>query len=79
MAEGNGHDRRSSPHEPPPSHARSSTRLAGILYQVLRADDDERGGAAHGLALESFGLRCVYAGDISSGQDALARDHYGAA
>ena len=46
---------------------------------VLRADDDERGGAAHGLALESFGLRCVYAGDISSGQDALARDHYGAA
>ena len=29
--------------------------------------------------LESFGLRCVYAGDISSGQDALARDHYGAA
>ena len=30
-------------------------------------------------ALELFGLRCVYAGDISSGQDALARDHYGAA
>ena len=29
--------------------------------------------------LESFGLRCVYAGDIRSGQDALARDHYGAA
>jgi hypothetical protein len=29
--------------------------------------------------LESFGLRCVYAGDISSGQDALALDHYGAA
>jgi hypothetical protein len=28
--------------------------------------------------LESFGLRCVYAGDISSGQDALALDHYGA-
>ena len=29
--------------------------------------------------LESFSLRCVYAGDISRGQDALALDHYGAA
>ena len=29
--------------------------------------------------LESFGLRCVYAGDIRTGQDALALDHYGAA
>ena len=29
--------------------------------------------------LESFGLRCVYSGDIRSGQDALALDHYGAA
>jgi hypothetical protein len=29
--------------------------------------------------LESFGLRCVYAGDIRSGQDALVLDHYGAA
>ena len=28
--------------------------------------------------LEGFGLRCVYAGDIHSGQDALALDHYGA-
>jgi hypothetical protein len=29
--------------------------------------------------LESFGLHCVYAGDIhDTGQDALARDHYGA-
>jgi hypothetical protein len=28
--------------------------------------------------LESFGLRCVYAGDIRSGQDALERDDYGA-
>lgn len=27
--------------------------------------------------LEEFGLRCVYAGDISTGQDALERDHYG--
>ena len=27
------------------------------------------------LALESFGLRCVYAGDISSGQDSLSLDH----
>jgi hypothetical protein len=27
--------------------------------------------------LESFGLRCVYAGDIRSGQDALALDWYG--
>ena len=27
--------------------------------------------------LESFRLRCVYAGDIRSGQDALARDSYG--
>ena len=29
--------------------------------------------------LESFGLRCVYAGDIRTGQDALALDHYSAA
>jgi hypothetical protein len=29
--------------------------------------------------LEEFGLRCVYAGDIRSGQDALALDQYGAA
>ena len=29
--------------------------------------------------LESFGLRCVYAGDIRNGQDALALDDYGAA
>ena len=29
--------------------------------------------------LESFGLACVYSGDISSGQDALGLDHYGAA
>jgi hypothetical protein len=28
--------------------------------------------------LESFGLRCVYAGDIATGQDALGLDHYGA-
>ena len=27
--------------------------------------------------LESFGLRCVYQGDISSGQDALALNSYG--
>jgi hypothetical protein len=29
--------------------------------------------------LESFGLRCVYAGDIRTGQDALAVSSYGAA
>ena len=29
--------------------------------------------------LESFGLRCVYAGDIRSGQDALALGHFGVA
>jgi hypothetical protein len=29
--------------------------------------------------LESFGLRCVYAGDIRTGQDALAIDSYGPA
>jgi hypothetical protein len=29
--------------------------------------------------LEGFGLRCVYAGDIASGDDALARDSYGEA
>ena len=28
--------------------------------------------------LESFGLRCVYSGDIRNGQDALALDNYGA-
>jgi hypothetical protein len=29
--------------------------------------------------LESFGMRCVYAGDIRGGQDALSTDSYGAA
>jgi hypothetical protein len=29
--------------------------------------------------LESFGLRCVYSGDIRNGQDALELDHYDAA
>jgi hypothetical protein len=29
--------------------------------------------------LESFGLRCVYAGDIATGRDALALDTYGGA
>jgi hypothetical protein len=29
--------------------------------------------------LEAFDLRCVYSGDIRTGQDALALDHYGAA
>ena len=29
--------------------------------------------------LETLGLRCVYAGDIRTGQDALARNSYGAA
>ena len=29
--------------------------------------------------LEEFGPRCVYSGDISTGQDALALNHYGAA
>jgi hypothetical protein len=29
--------------------------------------------------LESFGLRCVYAGDIAAGRDALAADSYGTA
>src|SRR3954449_6321136 len=29
--------------------------------------------------LESFGLRCVYSGDIGAGKDALAVDDYGAA
>jgi hypothetical protein len=32
-----------------------------------------------GPALEAFGLRCVYAGDICTGQDALAINSYGAA
>src|SRR5262245_32706148 len=29
--------------------------------------------------LEGFGLRCVYQGDISTGQDALTRESYGEA
>ena len=29
--------------------------------------------------LESFGLRCVWRGDIRTGQDALASNHYGGA
>jgi hypothetical protein len=29
--------------------------------------------------LEAHGLRCVYAGDLGTGQDALARSHYGSA
>jgi hypothetical protein len=29
--------------------------------------------------LESNGLRCAYAGDVTTGQDALALDQYGGA
>jgi hypothetical protein len=29
--------------------------------------------------LESFGLSCVYSGDVRDGHDALALDHYGGA
>ena len=35
------------------------------------------GDGALARSLESFGLRCVYVGDIAAGQDALARDGYG--
>ena len=35
------------------------------------------GGGALVRHLESFGLRCVYAGDIATCQDALALDTYG--
>src|SRR6478735_4364360 len=35
------------------------------------------GDGALARSLESFGLRCVYAGDIAAGQDALARVGYG--
>ena len=37
------------------------------------------GDGAFARHLEEFGLRCVYAGDIRNGQDALKFDHYGAA
>jgi len=36
------------------------------------------GGGALVNHLEGFGLRCTYAGDIATGDDALARESYGA-
>ena len=48
----------------------ASARRAHIRRAVLR-------NGALVRHLESFGLRCVYAGDIATGQDALALDTYG--
>jgi hypothetical protein len=50
--------------------------LAGVrtFAEPCAGDDDDH----HDLVrhLESRGLRCVYQGDIATGQDALALDHY---
>jgi hypothetical protein len=50
--------------------------LRGIRTFAEPCDGGDSGGdlVRH---LESFGLRCVYRGDISTGQDAFAVDHYG--
>ena len=53
--------------------------LIPFLRGVRRFAEPCCGDGALVRHLESFGLRCVYAGDIATGQDALALDHYGTA
>jgi hypothetical protein len=51
--------------------------LIPYLHGIRTFAEPCAGDGALVQQLESFGLRCVYAGDIRTGQDALAVDDYG--
>jgi hypothetical protein len=53
--------------------------LIPYLRGIRRFAEPCAGDGALVRHLEAVGLRCVYSGDIRTGQDALALDHYGAA
>jgi hypothetical protein len=53
--------------------------LIPYLHKIRRFAEPCAGDGDLIRHLESFGLTCVYAGDIRTGQDALAVDGYGAA
>src|SRR5260221_3666690 len=56
------------------ARSRTACPFSGGLLQLHR---NFSGNGALVRHLESFGLRCVDAGDIKTGQDALARDSFG--
>ena len=60
-----------------PTPARAVPPLIPHLRGVLSFAEPCCGDGTLVRHLESFGLRCVYAGDIVNGQDALARASYG--
>jgi len=62
-----------------PTPAAAVPPLLPFLRGVRTFAEPCCGGRALVRHLEACGLRCVYAGDIATGQDALALDHYGAA
>jgi hypothetical protein len=51
--------------------------LLPFLRGIRRFAEPCCGDGALVRHIESFGLRCVYQGDIATGQDALERDSYG--
>lgn len=52
---------------------------ANVVAALVEFAEPCAGDGALVRHLEGIGLRCVYAGDICAGQDALALDQYGAA
>jgi hypothetical protein len=53
--------------------------LIPYLRGIVRFAEPCAGDGALARHLEGFGLHCIYAGDIRTGQDAFTLDHYGAA
>ena len=53
--------------------------LIPYLRGIRRFAEPCAGDGALVRHLEAFGLRCVYSGDVRTGQDALAVDHFGGA
>ncbi len=62
-----------------PTPARAVPPLIPHLHRIRTFAEPCAGDGALLRHLESFGLRCVYQGDIAAGQDALAVDNYASA
>jgi hypothetical protein len=60
-----------------PTPAKAVTPLVPWLRGIRRFAEPCCGDGVLVRHLESHGLRCVFAGDIATGQDALALDSYG--
>ena len=65
------------PRDQYPTPAAAVTPLVAHLRGVRTFAEPCAGAGDLVLHLESYGLRCVYQGDIAAGQDALAIDQYG--